>query len=165
MRLILDADALIKLNHTGILPLVVQAFDCAIPSEVYDEAVIGGRHNRHADADEIGYILADAVTIIDPVVRDDVIHGRGDRAILDVLDSMTDATVITDDRRLLNSLIGRGIPSLPTAGLVALMGERQDLTLAAALKALEILRPFVQEQIYSDALRLLKAQEASNEEH
>ncbi|MYC28634.1 MAG: hypothetical protein F4X65_00880 [Chloroflexi bacterium] len=56
MTLILDADALIKLNRIGALDLVASNSECIIPGAVYQEAV--------ADARVAGYLDSDAIDLV-----------------------------------------------------------------------------------------------------
>jgi len=50
MELLLDADAVIKLQWTGVLELVVQTFSCTIPDEVHREVVVQGKAGGYPDA-------------------------------------------------------------------------------------------------------------------
>ena len=55
--LIFDADGLIKLNHAGVLGLVVQNYESLVPAAVHDEAVLRGVRRGYEDAAEIGRTL------------------------------------------------------------------------------------------------------------
>jgi len=64
MRLVFDADGLIKLHRAGALSRVVRAFPCAIPRAVFAEVVTRGKARLHQDAQEIEALLTGAVTIL-----------------------------------------------------------------------------------------------------
>lgn len=59
MRLLLEADGLIKLNRARVLHQVVEAFPCTIPEAVYHEVVIIGKARLHQDAEEIEQITGE----------------------------------------------------------------------------------------------------------
>ena len=53
MRLLIDADGLIKLNRAGVLSQVTASFACLVPRAVFDEVVTEGKARHYEDATAI----------------------------------------------------------------------------------------------------------------
>lgn len=151
-QLLIDADALIKLNKAGILLKVVESFECVVPTAVYDEAVVVGRAFLHEDAEDIEHILEGTVTIVEPIGSTGlgVSLGRGETAVSQSKSQYPDALVVTDDRRFTSALRLTTDLVVSAAELLTLLARSRVLSLQEALEALERLRPSIRETIYKD---------------
>ena len=153
MHLVLDADALIKLNFGAVLDRVVATFPCVVPQAVYAEVVIEGMARDYPDAKAIGDVLASGAGIA-PDVRErryDPTLGAGELAILNPLPTMEDATVVSDDRQFCGHLTRERIPFLSPVNLVVVLAKEGVLTGEEANQALDRLRPATRDSAYWQA--------------
>ncbi len=158
MRLLLDADGIIKLYRAGMLDLVIRTFSCAVPQTVYDEVVTKGKAYFHQDAEVIETILTGTVTII-PVYRHEHQESRlgtGELGILSILPREQNTIVVSDDRRFLAMLATQGTPFLTPADLPVVLAQRGIVTKGEAKEALDRLRPMIRLAAYWDALQDLE---------
>ena len=152
MRLLLDADGLIKLHHAGVVGRMVRAFRCTVPEAVYHEVVTRGKERLHQDAEEIEQILGEEAK----VVRTEQVYGEtglgaGEMAVLTLAVQDQDAIVVSDDRRFLALLTARRLRFLTPADLLVVLARQRILTKGEACKALERLRPMVRAAAYWEA--------------
>jgi hypothetical protein len=161
MRLLLNADGIIKLNRVGVLKVAVESFECIVPMAVYHEVVTQGRARRYPDADAIEEALKGT-----PVTPPDYEHGRngatlslgeGERAILGLLAGMPGSLVLTDDRRFINLLSAEGISFLTPADVLVMLARGGTLTSSEASGALDLLRPLIRTNAYWEARSDLEA--------
>lgn len=159
MQLILDADALIKLNRAGVLGQVARGFECVVPSSVFEEVVSNGRALGYADADDIETHLKDQAEIV-PVEassRDDSVLGAGELGILEILGRVEDLIVVSDDRRFLLVLGLEGFRFLTTGAVLVLLHNHHLITQVEAMTALGRLRSAISESAYSLARTALES--------
>ena len=152
MRLLLDADGLIKLHRAGVVSRMVKAFRCTVPEAVYHEVVTIGKERLHQDAEDIEQVLAEHAE----VVRTEQEHGEtglgaGEIAVLTLAAQDQGAIVVSDDRRFLAILSTRGLPFLTPVDLLVVLARRRILTKGEAKKSLERLRPMVRAAAYWEA--------------
>lgn len=152
MRLVLDADALIKLNRIGVLALLLTTFPCTVPATVYREVVEVGSLHGYEDASAIAEMLEGRAEIVE-VSATEAFRGLGvgDEGILEVVRTSPDSIVVGDDRILARALIASKIGVLSAAGAVVLLARESLLSLKAAERALEALRPGINLDTYSSA--------------
>lgn len=167
MRLVLDADSLIKLCKAGVLEQVAQAFQCVIPEAVYHEAVVRGKERVYPDAEEIerivmaaipihhtptGYLNPMQYTSTSPDPKGEL--GPGETAVL-ALAHQEESVIVSDDRQFLSSLRNQHIPFLPTADLIVEMAHQQVISTEQAREALNRMRPLISRGAYQDAIQEL----------
>lgn len=152
MRLLLDADGLIKLHRAGVLNLVAEAFTCTVPEAVFHEVVTRGKERLHQDAEEIERIISEVVEVARTEQEQaEPGLGAGEMAVLVLSVQGQDAIVVSDDRRFLSLLSARGLPFLTPADLLAVLANQKALTRAEAREALEQLRPMIRAAAYWEA--------------
>ena len=158
MRLLLDADALIKLNRAGVLLLIAETFECVIPDEVYREAVINGKKRGYPDAEEIDKVIEAGMEVISvaPVPRRYAGLDAGESAVLSLVSREETQVVVSDDRQFVNLLSRAGIPYLVPAALIVAMAQQQILTKTGARDALDRMRPWIRDSSYMEALQGLE---------
>ncbi|MSQ15286.1 MAG: hypothetical protein EXR50_05435 [Dehalococcoidia bacterium] len=163
MRLLLDADGIIKLYRAGVLTLVVSEFSCVIPQSVYDEVVTKGKAHLHQDAEAIETIITGNVMVTPAQQHEqqDSGLGAGELGILGLLLHERNAIVVSDDRRFLAVLATQGTPFLTPADLLVVLARRGTLTKDEAMEALDGLRPTIRLAAYWDAMQDLE----SGDEH
>lgn len=153
VKLLMDADATIKLHRSGVLARVVGGFSCMMPSAVYEEVVTRGKARLHEDARAIEGVIAGRVAVPQTQEREqpEAGLGAGEPGILELLDQGADAIVVSDDRRFLSLLSSRSIAFLTPADVLVLMARRGIVTRAEANEALERLRPMIRAWAYHEA--------------
>lgn len=165
MRLLFDADGLIKVYRAGVLADVVRGFSCAVPEPVFHEVVTRGKAYLHQDAEEIEVVLAGIAEIlpVHPRVQPESGLGSGELAILDLISRVRESIVISDDRRFLSALATEGIPFLTPADVLVILARRGDLAPGRAREALERLRPAIRAAAYWEARQDLEKGAESRE--
>jgi hypothetical protein len=153
VRLLLDADALIKLNRAGVLETILEALDCVAPEAVYDEVVTEGRARKYADADVIGEMLSRLCDVVKTRGSETARRGlgRGELAVLELANHERDATVVSDDRDFLAVLDSLNLESLMPAGLLVVLARTRTISLQRADDALEKMRGLISVQNYDAA--------------
>ncbi|MDO8689797.1 MAG: hypothetical protein Q7R39_07260 [Dehalococcoidia bacterium] len=166
MRLLMDADGIIKLHRAGVLAHVIGTFPCTIPQAVYDEVVTRGKATLHQDAEEIETIISGVVSVL-PAQRHqqpELSLGAGELAILSAIPQDEDSIVVSDDRRFLSILTTRGAEFLTPADMLVVLARRGVLTGTEAGEALERLRPVIRVAAYRDARKDLELGGETHEE-
>jgi rRNA-processing protein FCF1 len=163
VRLLLDADGLIKLYRAGVLAIVSETYRCVIPQAVHDEAVTQGEARFHPDAEAIERIVLAPVEILDTPLRTEIVLedaevrlGRRERALLSLFSKQHEDVIVSDDRYFLSLLTRHGIPFVTPATLIVLLVRPGVLQRERALRALARIRPLIREAVYEQATRNLE---------
>lgn len=151
MRLILDADAIIKLNRAGILADVVQAYECLITQSIYEEVVLVGRAKGYVDAEPIDGILIHArhIDVEGNIERTGL--GRGERSILVALRAWPESAVVTDDHRFMSALSRLAVLTLPSIAVVVLLVREGLMAIADGLRIVDAMEPYVSDAAHEQA--------------
>lgn len=153
MRILLDADALVKLTKAGIKELVVESFSVSIPEPVRVEVVTEGKRGGHPDAIAVernvdaGRVRVASVPLEEP--PESQLFSGGDRAIVSLSLSKAYAAVVTDDAALLERLKSLGVSATVPAALLLAAGRRRRLASTRVLALLERLRPYISKDEYT----------------
>jgi hypothetical protein len=164
LRLLLDADALIKLNRAGVLAIVLAATRCVVPQQVFQEAVINAKAKGHSDAELIEEALRGRCEVMDVVITERLSLGRGETALLALAATRVSGLVVSDDERFQAVLQSRQIPFVNCARLVAQLAEERLLSRAAASGALQALRPYISAGSFAFADRLVASMSGDRHE-
>ncbi len=154
MKVVMDADCLIKLTKAGLKERICSAMSVAIPGTVKRETVDRAAGLPDADCirDNIGAGLIRVV--------DDAGHGRkGEERVLELFRLGGFDAVATDDRRFLRHLKILGVPFAVPAVLIVALQRQGTLGPAEATAALDSIRPYVSEEQYSVALLAMEQKE------
>jgi hypothetical protein len=154
MRLLLDADGLIRLHRAGVLTGALSTFIAVVPQAVYDEVVARGKARLHGDAEAIEDALRKSSAEIGPKGDPEVPVaglGAGELAILGLLATERDLVVVSDDRRFLAVLRDRGHRFLTPTDVLLLLWQRGALTQSEASQVLDRLRPSIRTPAYWEA--------------
>jgi rRNA-processing protein FCF1 len=151
---ILDADALIKLNHAGVLDRLVEAYSCLIPDAVYAEVVTVGKAHGYPDASEIEGALEGKVEVRVPRARleQEPGMGAGESAALELALASEGAIVVSDDPTFLARLARGNVSHVAVAFVVVSLRKEGVLSAYEANEALERLRPAIRRDVYREAL-------------
>ncbi len=151
--IVLDADALIKLTHAGILGNIPH--QCFISDAVFEETVTEGKKRLFDDAFEIERQVKNGNIDVIKVKRTEDIPGlgKGELSSLALFKQIKADAIISDDRRFLTTLEMQDIPFItPTQVIVTLskkVGKKETVA------ALDRIKPFVTKESYQDALSAL----------
>lgn len=167
MKVVSDADGLIKMAKAGILEAFARQVELLVGPQIYYEAVEEGKARGYPDALEIERILKDHAQVLRPTRRkqkrspadraiDALPLGAGEKETLKVYSRQRADAVLSDDRGFLNTLEAQGIPYLTPAVALVAMTQQAAISLQEAQQALERLRPLIREEQYEAARRDLE---------
>jgi rRNA-processing protein FCF1 len=155
MKLLMDADCLIKLTKAGLNEVVCDHDQVAIPEAVRREVVDEGRARGFADAEVVERNLQrgvrTTVTVGDPPQT-----AEGDDGLVEQYRDGGHDLVATDDAKLQRRLRGLGVPCVVPALLVYRLRRRGILDGEAARAALAALAPFISHDELSTVRLLLE---------
>lgn len=166
-----DADGLIKLGKSGMLPRLLEATELLVPETVYEEAVSAGKRSMHEDAFELERVLGEggAVMVSEPdetgeqheeraeaLLAEVPSLGAGERAALRVFFAREADAILTDDRAFANLLGREGLRALVPAAAIVLMAEAGKVTVEEAVDALGKLESLVRSDVYQAAMEDLE---------
>jgi hypothetical protein len=153
MQLVLDSDGMIKLYRAGVLRQLIEAFQCVIPMAVFNEVVTEGKARGYEGAEAIEAILASGGEIMHTDMMADSTSGlgAGERSILELRSQISDAVVVSDDRRFLTVLTIDGTPFVTPADVLVVMARGGVLSQSEAIQALERLSPLITAKAVLDA--------------
>lgn len=159
MRIVCDADGLIKMQKAGLLALLAQEAELLIGPQVFQEAVTEGKQRGYADAAALEQLLEAHAIRPRPVpahprataLLPPGTFGEGERETLHLYYHAQADGILSDDRGFLTLLTAQQIPFFtPAAALVAL-GTWGVLAVPEAFAALERLRPLIRQEHYAAA--------------
>jgi predicted nucleic acid-binding protein len=161
MKVVCDADALIKTGKAGFLKVLAEEVELLIGPQVYRESVIDGKNRGYADAYDLEQIVSTHVHVKDKVAKSraqveqlarQFAIGAGEGEVLDLYLEEAADVVLSDDRLFLGALDTLGIPYLTPAAALLWLVERKSLHREDALGSLEKLRPLIRSEHYRAAL-------------
>jgi len=146
MKILMDADCLIKLTKAGLKETIASACYIIIPHVVKAEVVDAGKVKDCEDA----FIVEKNLTAgkID-VFGKTASFRKGDDAVIELFDKTTHDAVGTDDARLVKRLIHNSIPFVLPAVIILNLFKAEHLEHEKALWMLEQLAPFISDDEYA----------------
>ena len=174
MKVVCDADGLIKMAKAGILEALAGRVELLVGPQVYHEAVEEGKARGYPDALDLERILKAKAQVLRPSQRkqkrspeDRAIEalpmGAGEKETLRVYSRERADAVLSDDRGFLAALEELGIPYLTPAAALVLFTQQAAFALQEAQKALERLCPLIRKEQYEAARRDLQALQERSE--
>jgi len=153
MKLLMDADCLIKFTKAGFKKTIVDKINIFIPQVVKEESVDAGKQKGCDDAFLIEKnIKAKKIKVVHKSKK----YVNGDQALTDLFDSEKYLAVATDDAKLSRVLRLRGIPFLLPAVVILKLFRDRKINRNVALEMLEKLRPFISDDEYSTVRIILE---------
>jgi rRNA-processing protein FCF1 len=132
MKILMDADCLIKLTKAGLKEFICQHEKIVIPGSVKREVVDAGKSNGHADAELIEKnIHHGLITLAKEAALN---HMKGDQALVAMFKRGRYTAVASDDAKLIRILRVNGIPFVPPALLILSICRMGSIDKATGLK-------------------------------
>lgn len=153
MKLLMDADCLIKLTKAGLKELIAENAAVSIPETVKREVVDAGKIKGCADAFAVEQNIA--FGIID-VIESPLDYTKGDHALVAFFEKEKYDAVATDDAKLTHNLKAHGIRFILPGLIVYQLRKEGRINSVTALLALHQLSEFISEDEFSMTQLLLE---------
>jgi len=141
MKIVMDADCLIKLTKAQLKETVCAAFEVVVPSRVRQEVMLNA--SEHPECSVVEKNLRSGGLA---EVPGDCPDAKGEDAVLAVYQSGSYAGVASDDKRFVRKLQLLGVPYITPAVFVFLLVRQEQLGLDNGFAKLEQLSPMVSDQ-------------------
>jgi len=158
LKVVLDADGLIKLTKCGILPDLLEACNCVIPRQVYTETVVEGIKQLYEDAFEIGEYVEEgrlAVKSIKISFEEETL-GSGELSAFALFKQSNYHFIVSDDQAFLKFLRRKSIPFLIPSDVIVLLFNMKQINKCQAKQYLNQLKPLTRDEAYYEALEQIK---------
>ena len=153
MKLLMDADCLIKLTKAGLKELVTTRDNISIPEQVKGEVVDAGKKKQCVDAFAVGKnIESKMISVIDVPMRVE----KGDQALIAIYRKEDYDAIATDDTKLTRRLKALNIPFILPALVLYRLFKESKIDYKMALLALQQLSEFISEDEFSMARLLME---------
>jgi len=155
MKLLMDADCIIKLTKAGLKELVTTKDSISIPEQVKREVVDAGKKKQCADAIAVEKnIGSKMISVIDVPVQVE----KGDQALIAIFREEDYDAIATDDTKLSHRLKALNIPFILPALIFYRLLKKSKIDYKTALWALQQISEFISEDEFS-TVRLLMEKE------
>jgi len=153
MKVLMDADCLIKLTKAGLKELIAENAAISIPETVKREVVDAGKIKGCADAFAVAQNIASR--IID-VIKSPLDYTKGDHALVAFFEKEKYDAVATDDAKLTRNLKAHGIRFILPGLIIHQLQKEGRINSITALWALDQLAEFISEDEFSMTKVLLE---------
>lgn len=150
VKILLDADASIKLTKISIIEIVASGFDVILTEQVYKEQVTAGLKRNLPDAKRMEKLVIEGkITVSEATEKSSVENfrlGMGEKSVLDYYLANDVDLVVSDDEAFLRMLDIYEIPSTPVAGIILMCVIKGLISKEKGIKYLELLKPMIKEE-------------------
>lgn len=153
MKLLMDADCLIKLTKAGLKGLIAENAVISIPETVKAEVVDAGKIKGCADSLAVDQNIESQ--IID-VIESPLDYAKGDHALVALFDKEKYDAVATDDAKLTRGLRAHGIPFILPGLIIHQLQKEGRISAITSHWALDQLAGFISEDEFSMTKLLLE---------
>jgi hypothetical protein len=155
MKLIMDADCLIKLTKAGLKELICRSFSISIPHRVKEEVVDNGKEKELPDAIVIETNIVKGLITVNQ--RIGVKKMAGEKEAVALFQAGGYDAIGSDDKQFIRSLRLFGIPYVTPATCIAILWRRGEMKQVDALKSLDGLAEYISESEYHTARLFIEA--------
>jgi rRNA-processing protein FCF1 len=160
MKVLMDADCLIKLTKAGIKEAVCAHLSVVIPQLVRHEVIdMGGNHpdskviKNNLDKGLLSLSESDIDTLeatssTDSIGSKGVIDSKGEDAVLATFLNGGFVAICSDDKRFIRRLRALDVPYITPAVCIVILLKQEHITLPAAREKLGLLAPFISSDEY-----------------
>ena len=154
-KIVLDADATIKLARAGILSTLTKGFKLIISEAAYKE-VLRGKEKLYEDAFIVGDLFKDKKLNVINIKGQTIIGlGLGESTTLELFKKIKGDVIVSDDKKFLSVLEREDIPFIVSTDMIVLATKKGVISKQEALKSLTKIKPFVNEDIYNTSRKLI----------
>ena len=153
MKLLMDADCLIKLTKSGLKELVVAKDTIFIPEIVKREVVESGKMKGCVDADVVEKNIGKKMIAI---IEASSNYTEGDQALIALFRKNEYDAVATDDKKLTRLLKTHNIPFILPSLIIFQLFTNDLIDRKTALRSLNQLADFISEDEFSTARLLME---------
>ena len=147
MKILMDADCLIKLTKAGLKEKICQQYEIAIPATIKKEVVDAGRRKGLLDAELVEKnIKKDIIKIVG---KESPTRIKGDQALIEIYKRGRYDAIATDDVKLIRGLRSVGISYILPGLFIYSLYRRNIIDKVTALNWLEGLSNFISEDEHS----------------
>ncbi|MDK2831840.1 MAG: hypothetical protein PWQ63_1383 [Methanolobus sp.] len=152
MRILLDADASIKLTKIGLIEILASEFSLILTDVVYDEHVNVGIKNNYPDAMIMkGLVSQGAITVgrTDneyPSMNNDFNLDRGEASLLNYYMQNEVDLMVSDDEKFLKALNELELPFIPSASTILMCVNRNLISKEQGLEFLDSLKFMIKDE-------------------
>ncbi|MBW6471194.1 MAG: hypothetical protein K0A90_08245 [Methanosarcinaceae archaeon] len=151
IKILLDADASIKLTKINLIGILATGFEILLTSEVYDEHVTAGLKKDYNDAKVIKTLIDNRNITVVKVAKRSSVHdnfrlGRGETSIMNYCLTNNVDMIVSDDEAFLKILDKYDVIFTPVAGAVLMSVVHGLINKEKGLKYLESLKPMIRDE-------------------
>jgi len=154
MKLLMDADCLIKLTKAGLKETICRHYEITIPPIVKNEVVDAGKAKDCPDAEAVEKNIKNGLIRVGREKTLD--HRKGDHALAESFKKGQYDGIATDDAKLIRFLRATGISFVVPGLLIYLLSQQEIIGLEAAFDSLKALSAFISEDEYTMTTLLLE---------
>lgn len=155
MKILMDADCLIKLTKAGIKEKICLHFMITLPETVKKETVDAGKIKGCLDAELIEKNIQEGLVKVAPEKYSPL--RKGDQSLIDMFKKGKFESIATDDAKFIRHLKSMEIPFIMPGLLPYLLVQKGVIERAEALRWNEKLSSFISDDEYSTVKILLEA--------
>ncbi len=152
IRILLDADASIKLTKIGIIETFVFGFEVILTNDVYDEHVIAGLSRNYEDAKIMEKLVTERKVFVADIIEkssafDKLTLGRGEKSVINYyMGNNNIDLIVSDDEAFLKVLDRFGMPFTPVAGVILMCVTHELISKEKGFRYLESLKPMIKDE-------------------
>jgi len=151
IKIMLDADASIKLTKISIIETFATGFEVFLTREVYEEHVVSGLKRNYEDAKKMECLVSNGkITVTDITEKSSVYDnfklGRGEKSVINNYMINNIDLIVSDDEAFLKILDSHEVPFIPVAGTILMCVIKDLISKEKGLKYLEVLKPMIKDE-------------------
>ena len=151
IKILLDADASIKLTKISIIEIFASGFEIFLTREVYEEHVVAGLKRNYEDAVKMENLVSNGKVSVTQVTENTSTYdkfklGRGEKSVINYYLLNKIDLIVSDDEAFLKILDNYEVPFVPVAGTILMCVIKGLISKEKGLKYLEALKPMIKDE-------------------